>query len=145
LDSLSHDVQHPEHHVGVLGGLFYNTGLKRTAGLQVDVLLARRTLNDTFQSPGEVPVYYLQFPVQLRLNTGPSGRRHVTGFALLGPVFEIRLKGQPFPPGTRSTPYRDVGLAWTAAGGVEIGQFVVEARYTETLASSSRFTDLTIG
>jgi hypothetical protein len=112
---------------GWIGGLFLGGNRSGIVGVGVDILYARKKVGTP---NGDTTLDYLDIPVYLRLNAGSSNLGGVNLYGIVGPDFEVRLKGQlKFDDGIDDqTEGVDLGIA--AGAGIEITRFIVEGRYT---------------
>jgi hypothetical protein len=132
--SLNSDVvtDPPETRTGWIGGLFIGGNRPGLIGVQADILFARKKVGTP---TGDVTLDYLEIPILLRLNAGSSNLGGVSVFGVVGPAFDVRLKGKlNFDEGIDDqTEAVDVGLS--VGAGVEITRFIIEGRYTRGLRS----------
>jgi hypothetical protein len=116
---------------GLEGGIFFGGNRPGTVGVMGKVLYAKKGFkNSTGQL--DIDLHYLEVPVLLRVNAGSSSLNGVLVYGLVGPVFDVLLKGSIAGENVKDN-YQslDVGLQFGA--GVEITRFVVEGVYTKGL------------
>jgi hypothetical protein len=135
--SFNSDVaDHPlDSRTGWIGGLFIGGNRPGIVGVAVDLLFARKKVGTP---DGDVTLDYLDIPVLLRVNAGSSSLGGVNVFGVIGPDFQLRLKGKVnFDDSIDDqTAGADVGIA--AGAGIEITRFIVEGRYTRGFRSLAK-------
>lgn len=127
-----------ETKTGFIGGLFIGGNRAGRVGVGVDLLYARKKFGTADET---ITLDYLNVPILLRVNGGSSSRGGVNVFGVIGPAFDVRLKGKlDFGDGLDDqTQGVDLGLA--VGGGVEITRFIIEGRYQKGFRSLAK--DLT--
>jgi hypothetical protein len=125
---------------GWIGGLFIGGNRKGVVGVGVDVLYARKNVSTP---TGDTNLDYLEVPIYLRINIGASSASGARLYAVAGPVFDVRLKGElqfdtSIPKQTEGV---DVGIQGGA--GVEFARLMIEGRYTKGLRDIGK--ELTLG
>lgn len=123
---------------GWIGGLFFGGNRPGVVGVGVDLLFARKKVSTP---TGDTNLDYLEVPVYLRVNIGSSSASGARVYAVVGPAFDVRLKGElNFSSSIRSqTEAVDVGVQGGA--GVEFARLLIEGRYTKGLRNLGK--DLT--
>lgn len=114
--------------IGLAAGGFGVWHLVRGLRLQGEALLS---LKGAEAEGSKIRITYLEVPVMARWNLSPSGNRrfHVMGGAALAFKLDasVTADGQSEDVGDE---IENLDLGWVVGGGVQIGQVILDARYT---------------
>ena len=111
---------------GFEGGIFFGGNRPGTVGVMGEILYAKRGQEVT--GLPKTDLYYLEIPVLVRINAGSQSLSGVSVYGLVGPVFDILLKGKQNNVDVKSN-YESLDLGVLIGAGVEITRFLIEGRY----------------
>ena len=126
--------------VGWVGGIFIGGNRTGVVGVGVDILYARKNVGTP---TGDSHLDYFELPMYLRFNLGGSSASGARLYAVVGPVVDVRLKGEltfeeSLPKQTEGV---DVGIQ--GGLGFEVARLLIEGRYTKGLRDVG--SDLSLG
>jgi len=110
---------------GFIGGLLFGGNRPGLIGVMAEVLYAKK--GGTATNGVATDLYFIEVPVLLRVNVGAKNINKFSTYGIVGPAFDILLKGQQGNLDVKSN-YEDLNLSIVGGGGVEFLRFLVEAR-----------------
>lgn len=131
------DVVNFDSRTGLIGGLFIGGHREGTAGIQLDLLYAKKSTN----APGgaKLDLHYFEIPVLGRFNFGSHSTEGVAGYIIVGPSFDIKLKAKQNGLDV-SDNYEGLDLGIIGGAGVELSRFIIEGRYNWGLRNVNKTT-----
>lgn len=116
---------------GLEGGIFFGGNRPGAVGVMGKLLYAKKGAKDA-TGTNAVDLYYFEVPVLMRINAGSSNLNGVLVYGVVGPVFDILLKGTVDGIDVRDN-YSSLDIGLQFGAGVEITRFIVEGVYTKGL------------
>lgn len=116
---------------GLEGGIFFGGNRPGAVGVMGKVLYAKKGAKNSAGTQA-VDLYYLEIPVLLRLNAGSSSLNGMLVYGIVGPTFNVLLKGSLDDVDVRDD-YESLDIGLQFGAGVEITRFLVEGVYTKGL------------
>ena len=116
---------------GFEGGIFFGGNRPGTVGVMGKLLYAKKGAKNSAGTQA-VDLYYLEIPVLMRINAGSNSLNGVLVYGIVGPVFDVLLKGKLNDLDVKDD-YESLDLGLQFGGGVEITRFLVEGVYTKGL------------
>ena len=111
---------------GFEGGIFFGGNRPGTIGVMGEILYAKRGQEQAGQT--KIDLHYLEIPILVRINAGSQSLSGVSVYGLVGPVFDILLKGEQNGVNVKKN-YESLDLGVLVGAGVEITRFLIEGRY----------------
>jgi hypothetical protein len=113
-----------KNRTGWMGGIWFGSSTAGDVGVQAEIMYAKKNVPDALGR--DIDLRYLELPVMLRINVGPSNR--VGGYIIAGPAFDVNLRSELNGVDVGEQ-YEGLDLGLIGGAGVEITRFLVEARY----------------
>lgn len=128
---------------GWQAGLFVGGNRDGVLGVQGEINYVRKEVADEL-GLGEVQLSYVQIPVLLRLNAGSRSRGGAALYGIVGPSFSAKVGESISGFDFDTDAFEGVDIALMFGGGVELGRFLVEGRYSRGLRQVNKnFSDFT--
>lgn len=124
---------------GLEGGIFFGGNRPGVVGVMGKVLYAKKGAKNSAGTQA-VDLYYLEIPVLLRINAGSSSLNGVLVYGIVGPTFNVLLKGKLDDVDVRDD-YESLDIGLQFGAGVEITRFLVEGVYTKGLKNVLKSTN----
>lgn len=124
---------------GFEGGIFFGGNRPGTVGVMGKLLYAKKGAKDS-TGTNAVDLYYLEIPVLLRINAGSNSLNGVSVYGIVGPAFNVLLKGKIDDVDVRDD-YESLDIGLQFGAGVEITRFLVEGVYTKGLKNVLKSTN----
>ena len=109
-------------------GIFFGGNRTGTVGVMGEVLYAKKGSKNPNGSL-QVDLRYLEVPILLRINMGSRSRSGVSVYGLVGPVFDILMKGTDGNSLDVKKNYESLDLGVLVGAGVEVTRLLIEGRY----------------
>jgi hypothetical protein len=111
---------------GFEGGIFFGGNRPGLIGVMGEILYARKGQEQA--GLPKIELHYLEIPILARVNVGSQSLNGISVYGLVGPVFDILLKGAQNGVNVKKN-YESLDVGVLIGAGVEITRFLVEGRY----------------